>query len=606
MLIQKQTFEAIGIRKKRALILGIFFAGGFITLFLKLFSLQVIQGTYYRRVADENRILRIYQTASRGLIYDRHHQLLAGRTPSFVVTFTPYSMNQNQVEAVSKQLAGLLRCSLMEVRERTFIAVKPLEPVLVASHVSREIALTIMEKKAMLPGVNVEIQTERYYPNDSLGCHVIGYVGELSLAEYKQKKDSGYRIGDYLGKTGVEAYYDQYLRGEDGEKQIEVSAGGRQLRLLRELPATSGNDIELSLAADLQRETENAIRGKNAAAIVMNPRTGEILALASSPAFNLNSFLRPITREEFLYLFKNKNKPLFNKALQGQYPPGSVFKIVTAAACLQEGYSVPEEKIECAGKYELGTYKQIFRCWKQPGHGHISFLSAFAQSCDVFFYQIGLRLGITRLATYARGFGLGKPTGVDLPSEKKGIVPDRLWKKNVIKEMWYDGDTLNMAIGQGYLWVTPLQIACLMSAVANEGPFNRPTLVRKIISAEGKVRRDFSPEVIGQVELDKKNWQTIKRGLEEAVRAGTGRGAYMRDVRVGGKTGTAQNPQGPDHAWFSCIAPIEDPQIVVVVFVEHGGHGGVVAAPIARQILENYFRKKSGCEEDIPLNDIGD
>lgn len=606
MLIQKQTFEAIGIRKKRALILGIFFGCGFITLFLKLFSLQVVQGAYYRRVADENRILCLYQKASRGLIYDRHHQLLAGQIPSFVVTFTPYSMNQNQVEAVSKQLADILHCSVSEVQERTFSAIKPLEPVLVASHVSREIGLTIMEKKATLPGISVEIQTERYYPNDSLGCHVIGYVGELSLTEYKQKKDEGYRIGDYLGKTGVEAYYDQYLRGEDGEKQIEVSAGGRQLRLLRELPAAGGDDIELTLDADLQRDTESVIRGKNAAAIAMNPRTGEILALASSPAFNLNSFLRPITREEFLYLFKNKNKPLFNKALQGQYPPGSVFKIVTASACLQEGYSVPEEKIECSGKYELGTHKQIFRCWQGRGHGPVSLLSAFAQSCDVFFYQIGLRLGITRLATYARDFGLGKATRIDLPSEKKGIVPDRLWKKNVIKEMWYDGDTLNMAIGQGYLWVTPLQIACLMSAVANEGPFNRPTLVRKIISAEGKIIRDFSPELIGEVELDKKNWRLIKKGLEEAVKVGTGRQAYMREMRVGGKTGTAQNPQGPDHAWFSCIAPIDDPQIVVVVFVEHGGHGGIVAAPIARQILERYFRKESGYKENISVEDIGD
>lgn len=606
MLIQKQTLEALYIRKKRVVLVSIGFACAFVLLFLRLFSLQVLQRSYYRRVAENNCILRLYQKASRGTIFDRHKNVLAGNTPTFVVTFTPYSLNQIQVEKVSGQLAKLLQCSVQDVQARTLSAVKSLEPVVVASHIPREKALTIMEEGSTLAGVNVEIETIRSYPQESLACHVIGYVGEMSLDEYKKKRGAGYKIGDKIGKTGIESVYDQFLRGEDGEKQIEVSATGRQLQLLRELPTKNGNDVELTLDAELQKVSEAALKGKNGAVVAVDPRTGEVLALASSPGFNLNWFLRPISPEEFNYLFKNKNKPLFNKAVQGQYPPGSVFKIITAAACLQEGYIVPEERLECSGKYELGNQKQIFHCWEKKGHGHVALLGALSKSCDVFFYQMGLRLGITRLAQYAKSFGLGAPTRIDLPSEKKGIVPDRAWKKKVVKDMWYDGDTLNMAIGQGYVWATPLQIANVLSMVANNGVLYRPTVMRAITSLEGENIKTFSPELIGEVEIENKNWDIIKRGLEETVEKGTGRQAFIPQLRVAGKTGTSQNPHGPDHAWFGCFAPVDNPEIVVVVFIEHGGHGGAVAAPIARRILATHFNKVPPSQEIIPAEMLGD
>ncbi|MDD5131390.1 MAG: penicillin-binding protein 2 [bacterium] len=605
-LIQKQTLEILALRKKKVVIVGVIIVFGFVFLFLRLFYMQVLNGRYFRRIADENRMQRFYQKAPRGQIYDRYHKLLAINIPSFVVSFTSYSLTQQEIERISRELAAILNLSFQEVKTKTFSSLQPLDPVMIASDITREQALTIMERKASLPGVNVAIEPKRQYPEGTLACHVIGYVGELTLEEYKDLRDVGYRIGDKIGKTGLEAYYDKLLKGEHGEKQIEISASGRQLRLLRETASNSGNDLELTIDAEVQRLVQDALQGVNGAAVVMNPRSGEVIALASSPGFNPNTFLRPVTRGEFQYLFKNRGRPLFNKAIQAQYPPGSGFKIVTTAAGLQEGFIIPEEKLECTGEMVLGTYNQVFRCWKKDGHGKIPLNTAIAQSCDVFFYQLGLRLGVTRIANYAKKFGLGSLTGIDLPSEKKGIVPDRDWKKRVVKEAWYDGDTLNMCIGQGYLWVTPLQMAGIFSAVANDGPYYRPKIVKKIISPDGKVYHDFFPEEQGIVELDRQNWHTIKKGLEDAVTYGTGRQAYIRGLKVAGKTGTAQNPQGIDHAWFGCLAPVDNPQVVIVVFVEHGGHGGVVAAPIARRILEGYFKKSAAEIQAVTPEEIGD
>ncbi|MBI5554535.1 MAG: penicillin-binding protein 2 [Elusimicrobia bacterium] len=606
MLIQEQTLEIMALRKKKVIVLGVIIVLGFVFLFLRLFYIQVLNGRYFRRVADENRIQRFYQKASRGQIYDRYQKLLAVNMPSFVVSFTSYSLNQQEIERISRELAGILNLSFQEVKTKTFSSLQPLDPVIIAADISREQALTIIERKASLPGVNVSIEPKRQYPEGNLACHVIGYVGELNLEEYKDLKDVGYRIGDRIGKTGLEAYYDKLLKGDHGEQQIEISASGRQLRLLRETASLGGNDLELTIDAEVQRLVQDALQGVNGAAVVMNPRTGEVIALASSPVFDPNIFLRPITRGEFQYLFKNRGRPLFNKAIQAQYPPGSGFKIITTAAGLQEGFIIPEEKLECIGEMILGTYNQVFKCWKKDGHGKVSLASALAQSCDVYYYQLGFRLGVTRVAGYAKNFGLGSLTGIDLPSEKKGIVPDRDWKRKAVKEAWYDGDTLNMCIGQGYLWVTPLQMANIFSAVANDGPYYRPKVVKRIISPGGKVCHDFFLEEQGLVELDRKNWQIIKQGLEDAVTFGTGRQAYIKGLRVAGKTGTAQNPQGIDHAWFGCLAPVDNPQIVVVVFVEHGGHGGVVAAPIARRILEGYFKKTPSEQWHVASEESGD
>ncbi len=606
MLIQKQTLKIIALRKKKVVVVGMIVVFGFVILFLRLFYIQVLNGRYFRQVAEANRIQRFYQKAPRGQIYDRHHKLLAVNKPSFAVSFTSYSLTQQEIERVSQELALILNLSFQEVKTRTFSSLQPLDPVVIATDITREQALTIMERKTSLPGVNVAIEPKRQYPEGTLACHIIGYVGELTMEEYKELKSAGYRIGDKIGKTGLEAYYDHLLRGEHGEKQVEISAKGRQLRLLRETISLSGNDLALTIDGDLQRLVQDALQGVNGAAVVMNPRSGEVLALASSPGYNPNTFLRPVTRGEFTYLFKNRGRPLFNKAIQAQYPPASGFKIITTAAGLQEGFVIPDEKMECTGEMILGTYDQVFRCWKKDGHGKINLASAIAQSCDVYFYQLGLRLGVTRIAAYARKFGLGSLTGIDLPFEKKGIVPDRDWKKKVVKEAWYDGDTLNMCIGQGYLWITPLQMAGIFNAVANDGPYYRPKIVKNIISPDGKVYHDFFPEEQGIVELDRQHWHVIKKGLEETVTHGTGRQAYIKGLRVAGKTGTAQNPQGMDHAWFGCLAPVDNPQVVVVVFVEHGGHGGVVAAPIARQILAGYFKKSAVEGQTVTPEEIGD
>jgi penicillin-binding protein 2 len=408
-----------------------------------------------------------------------------------------------------------------------------------------------------------------------------------------------------IGKYGVEYEWEAHLRGVDGGRQIEVDALGREIKPLRSIEPFPGNNVVLTIDLDLQKAAEEAYQDKSGALIAMDPKTGRILAMVSKPSFDPSIFARGVTAEEWKALMDHPFHPLRNKGIQGQYPPGSVFKIVTAIAGLETGAITPQTQISCNGFFSYGN--RDFRCWKEKGHGTLNLHQALVESCDVYFYQVGLKVGVDAIGHYAGELGLGRKTGIGLPHEKAGIVPTTSWKKKRFGVPWYSGETLSVAIGQGYLNTTPLQLATLISAIANGGRFYLPRIVERVESIYGEELKGYPPVETGRADISEKTLRVIQEALMGAVNEprGTGGACALKQVKVAGKTGTAQVirmaadfKKGDmnrmplkfrDHAWFAAYAPFEDPQIAVAILVEHGGYGGVAAAPIAKKVIAKYF-----------------
>ncbi|MBW2581911.1 MAG: penicillin-binding protein 2, partial [Deltaproteobacteria bacterium] len=431
-----------------------------------------------------------------------------------------------------------------------------------------------------LSGVMVQIQPRRSYERPSLAAHLIGYLGEIGEAQLKKRQNQGYKLGDYLGRYGVEMEWEVELKGQRGGRQVEADAAGRQLQILREIPPQPGHNLVLTLDTQLQLEAERALEGKAGAIVAMDPNTGDILAMASSPAFDQNQFVRGFTPGEWQAIVDHPRHPLENKAIQGQYPLGSTFKPVVVAAALAEGVIEPETKLTCNGEYRLGN--QLYRCWKKRGHGEIALYQAVVQSCDIYFYQLGQRLGVERMADYARRFRLGSRTLVRLNNEAGGLVPTARWKLRRFGVPWQKGEDLVTAIGQGFLLATPIQMGVFYAAIANGGVLVKPRVVMRVEDADGRVVKKVQPEAVGKLDLSPSVIAFLQRALEGAVQEpkGTGRAALLpgklRGLRVAGKTGTAQvirmaeddeeegESQVPykfrDHAWFVAYAPAEAPE----------------------------------------------
>jgi penicillin-binding protein 2 len=435
-----------------------------------------------------------------------------------------------------------------------------------------------------------------------MACHLVGYLGEIDGHELKQKRFKGYKMGDFIGKYGVEQQWEPFLKGMDGGRQVEVDALGREIKVLQRAEPYPGNNVRLTIDLDLQMTCETLLEGKEGVIVAMNPQNGKILAMASHPSYDPSLFAGGINQDDWENLIQNPFYPLQNRAIQGQYAPGSVFKIITAIAGLEEGVISPQEILFCGGSYRFGN--RTYRCWKKGGHGKVRLHRALVESCDVFFYKVGQRLGIDRLAKYARSFGFGKPTGVSLNDEKPGLIPSSEWKKKTYREVWYEGETLSCAIGQGFVLVTPLQLLNAISAVATEGILYLPQLVERIERANGKVLKSYKPISIGEIPISPETLMIIREALSGVVNEahGTGRVARIKGVTVSGKTGTAQvislqedvaeedvPYEHRDHAWFVAYAPMEDPIISVAVLVEHGGHGASAAAPLARKVIQKYL-----------------
>ncbi len=591
--------------KERFRYLKLFVAGAFLLIFVYLWYLQVIKGSDLRQLSENNRIRIREMVADRGMLLDRKGQILAHNRPSFEVFLVPEDIRSNP--EVLEKIGEILNLPQEEIGEK----VKGLKrrpafrPVKLKSDIDWDRLALIESNRIHLPGILVDVRPRRAYHYGSLASHLIGYIGEVDENELRQAKERTYRMGSMIGKYGVENEWEAQLKGVDGGRQIEVDALGREIKPLRSVEPFPGNNVVLTIDLDLQKVAEEAYQDKNGALIAMDPKTGRILAMVSKPSFDPSIFARGVSAEEWRALIDHPFHPLQNKGIQGQYPPGSVFKIVTAIAGLETGAITPETQITCTGLFPYGN--RDFRCWKEKGHGTLNLHQALVESCDTYFYQVGLKVGVDAIAHYAGELGLGRKTGIGLPHEKAGIVPSTSWKKKRLGVQWYSGETLSFAVGQGYLNATPLQILTLISAVANGGRLHLPRVVERVENIYGEKLKEYPSEETGRADISEKTLRVIQEALMGAVNEprGTGYACALKQVKVAGKTGTAQVVRMAadfkkgdmnrmpikfrDHAWFAAYAPFEDPRIAVAVLVEHGGYGGAAAAPIARKVIEKYF-----------------
>jgi len=576
--------------KQRLNWLLIFVVICFAILVISLWYLQMIKGEEFKKRAVENCIRSLVEDAPRGRIYDRQEELLVTNRPAVVVSIIPAEVDN--LEKLSERLSRIIAISSEEISQIVKnYRENPFKPVKILDDCKTNKIIEIEERKDELKGVVLELKPRRNYLYHDFAAHSLGYVGEIDKEELQRFGNPKFQGGDIIGKAGLEKYYDDILRGEKGGKEVEVDALGQEIATLLYQKPVPGKDLVLTIDKDLQLYGENLFFGKKGSIIVSDPNSGEILALVNRPSFNPNIFANGISNSNWQRLSSDADYPLTNRSVQGLYPPGSIFKVVTAIAALEEGVTDRKRKIYCSGSIELAG--QVFTCWKETGHGSLSIVDGIAHSCNIYFYTLGKDLGIERFNEYMQKLGLGEKTDIDLPAEAIGIIPSAQWKKREVKEIWFPGDTINLSIGQGYLLLTPLQVHTIICAIAANGEIYKLHLVKKIISADGKTVMEIKPELYKKVDFSPDTFQIIKEGLRQTILKGTGWRANIKELAVAGKTGTAQNPQGETHAWFIGFAPYDNPEICITVFLENGGEGGEAAAPIARAMLEKYFNIKN-------------
>lgn len=638
----------------------------FLVLIGQLWRLQMLEGDYYRRAADVNRFRLELNPAPRGVIYDRRGYLLARNMPQSTVSVIPAYLPEDELERreLLVKLSDLLEMPLttpppsrlprdeispalqrdggteqgvLEIAEEAGLA--PYRPALLKAGVSREIALTLEEEHLDWPGVLVQAKPVREYIHGPLTAHVLGYIGPVPAESAEEYEALGYDPNRHLvGLSGVESAFQEDLRGLDGQKLIEVDIAGREVQTVGEpKPVVPGNNLRLTLDLGLQQKIEEvlardlkATNRKQGVVVAMNPQTGEILGMVSLPSYDNNAFTGGIEPQKLQSLQENPNRPLVNHAISGMFPPGSIFKIIVAAAALEEETITTDTRYFCGGILWLPnrfypedpSLAQPFYCWihhdYHGNHGSLGVVSAIGRSCDIFFYQVGggyrdwfEGVGEERLAYYAELFGLGRRSGIDLPGEAPGLVPTPKWKRINYSESWVTGDTYNMSIGQGFVLATPLQMLNAAAAIANGGTLYRPQIVRETIDSEGNIVQAFAPDVIRSIPVSPQNIDTVRQGMRAAV-DGAGATAWALEVpgvAVAGKTGTAEyfidrNKDGlpdrdnegnlPTHAWFLSFAPYKNPEIALAVFVSGGGEGSATAVPIASEILTYYFNRDKG------------
>ena len=547
---------------------------------LRLFQLQIVNGDRNRQLADSNRIRLIAKRPGRGTITDRHGKVLASSRLSQTVSIWPIALPKEKWPAVINRLAKILKIPPQEIQSRLEKAgYQSIESVVVASGITPGQATALAEYSQELPGVRLEAEAVRNYPNGDLAAHLLGYTGELTDQQLKDRQDQGYRLGDIVGQMGAEAVFESILKGSWGGQQVEVDSAGRVVRILGNKPAISGQDIQLTLDIELQKAAEAALGKRNGAIVAMDPRNGAILAMVSRPTYDPNIFTTGITQEQWRQL-QGTDHPFLNRALQA-FPPASTFKIVTTAAALESGKYSPDAVLPTYPYVQVGGIQ--FWDWNRAGFGPLGFTGAMAWSCDTFFYQVAMRLGGPTLIEMTRRFGFGRKTGFELSAEESaGLVPDNSWKQENLDMDWVIGDSINMSIGQGFLQATPLQVAIMFAVVANGGYRVTPHL-RK----DNETARDWRESV----NLSESTLDVLKRGLRQVITSGTASSLNVSYLPAfAGKTGTAEAPPGLSHAWFGAYAPLDNPEVLIVAFAEHsGGGGGKVTAPMVLKVLEAYF-----------------
>jgi penicillin-binding protein 2 len=609
MSLNPSPEETPGLRR-RFVLSSLFVVGIFFILALRLWYLQILGVDHYRNLSERNRIRHVAIQAPRGEIFDRHGTLLVDNRPAFTVSALRQEVNDR--EALFHDLGELLDIdvAMLEERWQAGQGLPRYRPLPLLEDIGREAMEKVQENSVNLPGLLVEVKPFRAYPHGEMAAHLFGYLGEVTEEELQQPEFSSHRSGDMVGKTALERLYEDRLRGTAGQKRIEVNVSGRELRQVTTRDPLPGQRLYLTIDATLQLAAETALADKSGAVVALDVNNGEILAFVSRPTFDPALFARGVGGDEWRELIDNASSPMTNKVLRGQYPPGSTFKMMVALAALEAGTATPSTTVQCDGSISLGSSE--FRCWKKEGHGSVDLHKAIKESCDVWFYRVGLETGIDRIASVAERFGLGRETGFPFGGERTGLIPTRAWKKKRFGTNWYDGETVISAIGQGFVLTTPLQLASMTAALANGGTVWRPQVVQKIVDLEGGEDWRLQPEKLFETAWSRESLKAVRKSMEAVVNdaGGTAWRNRLENVRFAGKTGTAQVVrrksddekkqneeeipyQYRDHALFVSYAPVEKPQIAVAVVVEHGGHGSSAAAPIARAMYEAYFSKKT-------------
>jgi len=603
------TSEEQQLFRSRLALISAAVALAMLALLFRVWFMQVVDGDYYRELALGNRIRVVPQEAPRGIIYDRHGAILAFNRPAFNVQLVPE--DAPNLEKTLRNLSLVTGYPLPELlrtvqENRTPYKFKPL---LLLEDIGRKAADLVETYQEDLPGITVSVEPKRLYPTAYITSHVIGYVGQITRPQLKALPLSKARSGRIVGHSGIELVENRTLIGTDGGRQVEVDHVGRELRVLGEpVDPVPGGDLYLSIDLELQQYIKTLMTGESGTILVMRSRTGEILAMTSFPDFDPNLFVGRIDETTWDRMVRGEKEVLINKAIQGQYSPGSVFKMLIALAGLDLGVIKTDSVYNCPGYHRVG--RDIRYCWRVGGHGEVNVVQALAQSCNVFFYQLGLEVGVDQIERYARMFGFGESTGLELDTEKAGLVPSRQWKERVMKERWYHGETMHLSIGQGFLTVTPIQLLAYTNAIANRGKWVRPTLLS--LSARGATQA-LAQETPAypqsrSLPISPEHFDVVREGMYHAVNGdrGTARKARSRVVEVSGKTGTSQvvgrrvrsNEDGAEadeslqpHSFFVAYAPSNDPEITILVLVEHGKSGGEAAAPMARKIVDFYFQE---------------
>ncbi len=553
-----------------------------LVVLVRSFQLQVLQYRKFSRLAERNRTVKFPRRAPRGMILDRKGRVLAEAR----ATFSLYIVRgfSRDLEKTLKIIAPILETTVEVLKgrleEQKYLP--KLQPVALADNLSISQVSRLEALREVFPEILVEAEPSRFYPYGKLAAHVVGYVGEVSLGEVKRM---GLKPGEIVGKKGVEKEYDAQLRGEEGYVEVLRDSLGNPIKVLKEVLPRAGRDLKLSLDLDLQKIAREEMGGERGAVVIVSPTTGEILAMVSSPSFDPNLMSSRFSGREKVKIMTSPDKPLFTRAIQGTYPIGSIFKLAVAIAALSEGVVKPGERLFCPGFFPFGG--RLFRCWTSAGHGWENLPMAIKDSCNVYFYKVGKRLGIERMVKVVSKFPFGRRTGVDLPGERAGILPSPEWKRKRFGVDWYPGETLSLSIGQGYFVATPLQVVLFLSAIANRGWYPIPHLKGDIPPV--KIPTGLSPSVF--------RW--VIRGMRLAVEEGTARGAAVPGISVCGKTGTAQvvrlekSKKIKPHSLFAAFAPCSNPRVAILVLVEHGGAGGKTAAPMAGRILRRIFHEKA-------------
>jgi len=623
-LVHRRDDDALQQKVHRIIALVVIIVLALGILFARLVYVQLAQGEFFGRLADLNQLRTVPVTAPRGVLFDRHGIVIARNRPSFVVQIVPMQIEDPTAEIA--QLAQLLGIKADDVWRRllhqngvtyrdfsSLASAIPLGPINIADDLTPAEVGTFSERSERFPGMSVELVPVRDYPHHTLGSHFLGYVGQITEGEFKTRKSRGYGANDIVGKEGLEYTYDQWLRGRSGGRRIKVNSAGEAVAMVGNFAATPGNDLALNIDWRLQRDAETAVAEQiraiakrnghriGGSAIVEDPNSGAILALVSQPNIDPNDFAAGISEKRYAAYLQDPLHSLFNRAISGAYPTGSTFKMITSSAALATGLMNADSTRFCGGAFDLNGY--VFYDDRAGGHGSLTLTQGIAQSCDVFFYQLGHELGIDRIDKYAGAYGIGRRTGIDLPGETTGTLPSPKWKERLYKDVWYAGDTVSVSIGQGYLEASPIQMLKVVSAVANGGTLYAPQLVSEIRDQHGRAIKHFPPVNEGQVPVSETDLAIVRQGMLGAIESdyGTAHNVYIPGFHYAGKTGTAENvptvdnPSGRNHAWFVCFAPYDHPKIAVVVFMdESGGFGAVNAAPVAQAIVKSYFHIKSG------------